>query len=297
MKSDLMPMLSNGFHSRVTLILHGMLFLTLFATSLEAAPRADLWPRWQQYDPASTQRVDHSTWQAFLEAYVVDPHPSGISRVRYGAVAVGDKQRLRKYLEQMQAITVSYLNRQEQLAYWINLYNATTLNIVLEHFPVQSIRDINVSSGFLSKLFGAGPWQAPLLTIEGQPLSLDDIEHRILRPIWRDNRIHYAVNCASLGCPNLQREAFTGSNTERLLNDGARAYINHPRGVSLHNGDLQVSQIYNWFQEDFEGSEQGVLTHLRQHAEPALRQRLEEHAGDISYNYDWSLNDALGGGT
>lgn len=284
-------MFRGSAHSRPVVLLSGIIFLAFFAARLAAAPRAELWPRWQQHDPASTRRVDHSQWSAFLAAYVVHTHASGINRVRYGAVTATDRQNLRGYLERLQSVPVSHLNREEQLAYWINLYNATTLDIVLEHFPVRSIRDISLSSGFLSTLLGTGPWQTPVLRVEGQQVSLDDIEHRILRPIWRDNRIHYAVNCASLGCPNLPGEAFTAKNAERLLNDGARNYINHPRGVSLEHGDLRVSQIYNWFQEDFQGSEAGVLAHLRQHAEPALREQLDSHSGSISYHYDWSLND------
>jgi len=266
--------------------------LTFFAANVCAAPRAELWHRWQEHEAADTQTIDHSLWNAFLQVYVVDSHPSGINRVRYNVVTATDKQRLQKYLEQMRALAISQFNRQEQLAYWINLYNAATINIVLEHFPVESIRDINLSSSFLSGLFAAGPWQAKMLTVEGEKLSLDDIEHRILRPIWRDSRIHYAVNCASLGCPNLQTEAFTPGNMERLLNDAARAYINHPRGASIRNGELVLSKIYDWFQEDFGDSTRGVLAHLRQHAEPGLRKRLEDYEGGISYDYDWSLNSS-----
>ena len=81
------------------------------------------------------------------------------------------------------------------------------------------------------------------------------------------------------------------------MNDGARDYINHPRGVSLKKGDLGLSQIYNWFQEDFAGDERGVLAHLRLYAEPALKKQLDNHEGDIGYGYDWSLNDAARSGT
>jgi hypothetical protein len=274
------------------ILFSAMTFLTFFAADVGAAPRAELWRRWQQHDAADTRTIDHSEWGAFLQAYVVDKHPSGINRVRYNVVTASDRQRLQEYLEQMRAIPISHFNRQEQLAYWINLYNAVTLNLVLEHFPVESIRDINLSRGFLSGLFAGGPWQAKILTVEAETISLDDIEHRILRPIWRDSRIHYAVNCASLGCPNLQTEAFTAENMERLLNEAARAYVNHPRGASIRNGELVLSKIYDWFEEDFGDGTHGVLAHLRQHTEPALRRQLKDYEGSISYDYDWSLNDA-----
>lgn len=274
------------------LLLYAQLILILLlAGDLGAAPRADLWPRWQQHDPTSTTSIDHTKWDSFLDSYVVGDHPSGINRVRYGDVTGTDRRTLKQYIEQMEAIPISQLDRREQLAYWINLYNAATVDLVLDHYPVDSIRDINPSSGFLTSLFGGGPWQEELLSVEGEDISLDDIEHRILRPIWRDSRIHYAVNCASLGCPDLQPKAFTAANTEDLLNQGARAYINHPRGVSFRDGELRLSKIYDWFEEDFDSSTEGVMTHLMRYADPALREQLRHYEGPISYAYDWSLND------
>ena len=111
--------------------------------------------------------------------------------------------------------------------------------MILAHYPVASVHDIR-----LSGLFTIGPWQAKLLTIEGEKVSLDDIEHRILRPIWKDNRPHYALNCASLGCPNLAPVSYTSANLEQLLEQGARAYINHPRGVFCQDGTCAFSSIY-----------------------------------------------------
>ncbi len=134
---------------------------------------------------------------------------------------------MKNYLQSLQGISISGYNRKEQQAYWINLYNALTVDLIISRFPVASIRDINISPGLLAR----GPWGAKLFTVEGEKLSLDDIEHRILRPIWKDERIHYGVNCASLGCPNLQPAAYTGENTEALLDKGAKEFINHARGV------------------------------------------------------------------
>ena len=118
------------------------------------------------------------------------------------------------------------------------------------------------------------------------------MEHRILRPIWKDPRVHYAVNCASIGCPNLQDRAYTSKNTEVLLEKGAREYINHPRGAAFEGKKLVLSDIYDWFQEDFGGSDQGVLRHLRRYAAPDLAGKLESFSGRIDYQYDWSLNEA-----
>ncbi|HKY08715.1 MAG TPA: DUF547 domain-containing protein, partial [Candidatus Binatia bacterium] len=207
----------------------------LIPTAAAAAPKAELWARWQKHDPANRKTIDHYEWDRFLKQYVVAPHPSGINRVRYHAVTVEAAKILKGYLQAMQNVAISSYNRAEQKAYWINVYNAVTVDLVLSRLPVKSIRDINISPGLLAR----GPWGAKLFSVEGERLSLDDIEHRILRPIWKDSRVHYALNCASLGCPNLQPLAFTAENSEALLERGATDFVNHPRGVSIQKGRLQ----------------------------------------------------------
>jgi hypothetical protein len=234
---------------------------TLFSLSLaEAAPKAEPWPRWEQHDPASSLSVDHSAWDRLLKAYV-SASPDGIDRVAYGKVSGDDKIRLAAYVERLAAAPVDRLNRDEQRALWVNLYNALTVKTVLDHYPVKSVRDINISPG----LFSSGPWGKKLIKLAGEDLSLDDIEHRILRPLWRDPRLHYALNCASLGCPNLPRAAFTAENSERMLDEAARRFITHLRGVRVANGRLIVSSIYVWFRDDFGGSDSGVIEHLKRY--------------------------------
>jgi hypothetical protein len=137
----------------------------------------------------------------------------------------------------------------------------------------------------------AGPWGAKSLLIQGQKASLDDIEHRILRPLWKDNRVHYAVNCASIGCPNLQPEAYTPENTEALLEKGAREYVSHPRGARLAGDRLDLSSIYDWFRADFGGSGETVVRHLQQYAAPDMAGRLKDFRGKILYDYDWGINE------
>ncbi len=179
------------------------------------------------------------------------------------------------------------MNRSEQFAYWINLYNALTVKVVMDHYPVKSIRKINISPGW----FSWGPWGKKLAIVEGERVSLDDIEHRILRPIWRDPMVHYAVNCASLGCPNLASVPYTAENAERLLDEGARNYINNRRGVSVSERGLIVSSIYRWFIEDFGGTDQSVIEHLKKYAAPDLAARLEGRVRIDGGHYDWTLND------
>ncbi len=261
----------------------------LASAAARAAPKAQLWERWQAHEPASRTAVDHTIWAEVLRTYV-SASPDGINRFAYGAMSAGDRQRLATYLGRLAATPVSRLARPEQLAYWINLYNALTVQCVLEHYPVRSIRDIDISPG----LFATGPWGAKLVRVEGEELSLDDIEHRILRPIWQDPRIHYAVNCASLGCPNLEREPFTAPAMDRMLDSAALAYVNHPRGVSAVGGRLVVSSIYVWFRADFGDSDDGVLRHLKAYANPDLAMELEKRRRIDGHDYDWALNDAAG---
>jgi hypothetical protein len=257
-------------------------------TAGNAAPKPDLWPRWEAHDPSSTESVDHSKWGRLLDRYLDTGTSSGVNFLRYGEVTPADRQLLETYLVELQAVRVTGLNRAEQKAYWVNFYNALTIKVILDHYPVESITDIDISPG----LFSNGPWKAKLVEVEGQKVSLDDIEHRILRPIWQDNRIHYAVNCASIGCPNLQPEPFTAENMERILDEGARDYIRHPRGARFAEDDrLVVSSIYDWFQVDFGGTEKGVLQHLSRYADPAFAERLKRFEGDIDYEYDWGLNE------
>lgn len=266
------------------------LFVVLSTGSSAAvAPKSELWPRWEAHDPASGIAVDHAAWSRLLGLYA-RPNPDGVTRFDYAGLQQDDRAALESYLAALSATPVSRLNRAEQFAYWLNFYNALTVQVIVDHYPVDSIRDINISPG----LFAFGPWDRKLVTVEGENLSLNDIEHRILRPIWRDPRIHYGVNCASIGCPNLLTMAYTAANADRLLTENAIAFVNHPRGARLQDGRLTVSRIYDWFQEDFGGSEAGVLDHLRQFAAPEFRAALGSVGGIADYEYDWSLNAAGG---
>jgi len=250
------------------------------------APKAAIWERWTAHDPASKTRIDHGAWAGFLKRYVIRS-ADGINRVAYAKVTQADRRALDAYVGQLAAAKVNRLSRTEQRAYWINLYNALTLKVVLARYPVASIRDIDISPG----LFADGPWDRKLVTIEGTKVSLNDIEHRILRPIWRDPRIHYALNCASLGCPNLRRDAYTAANTNALLEAGARDYINSRRGVTFDGSSLVVSSIYVWFKPDFGGSDASVIGHLRRYAAPALGKKLVRASSIGRHVYDWRLND------
>ena len=260
-----------------------LLALSAFTGAAKSAPSAELWERWIDHNPAATQTIDHSDWDGLLGRYLSSKN-NDVNRFAYKTVSKADHGKLKGYIDSLANTKIGSYNRDEQRAFWINLYNALTIEVILQHYPIQSIRDI--SSGF----FTSGPWSKELVTVEGETLTLDDIEHRILRPIWKDPRLHYAVNCASIGCPNLQPQAFTASNTEAMLKNAASEFINHPRAARVtSSGKLQVSSIYEWFGDDF-GGEKGVLAHLRQYAKPGLSSELKDITEIDGDHYDWTLN-------
>ena len=246
-----------------------------------AAPAPEPWTLWDRAADQRSAAVDHEAWQRFLDTYLV-AHPDGINRVAYRRVSSEDARALQRYLDSLAGLDPRTYTRAEQLAYWINLYNALTVRVVLDHPNKRSI--LRMGKGFLS----VGPWDDPLIRIAGQEVTLNDIEHRILRPLWRDHRIHYAVNCASISCPNLAAEAYTRENSERLLTAGERDYVNHPRGVRFDaRGRLVLSKIYRWYRDDFAADTAGLLAYLGQHHGT---HKLSDYPGRIRYDYDWALN-------
>ena len=279
--------LARLWQARLSLLLLVTLAISLFPQPAQAVDQA----YWRQYNASAATDIDHHLWQQFLDRYVVVAKTStDINRVDYSHVSPADRAILEQYLAQMQALNPLDYNRDQQQAYWINLYNALTVELILANYPVKSITKLG------NKFFSFGPWDDNAATVNGIALSLNDIEHEILRPIWRDPRIHYAVNCASIGCPNLAANAYTEADLEQQLETGAYAYINHPRGVSIQGDELFLSSIYKWYAEDFGGNKQAMIKHVQHYANQNLRQALEWFAqgnGDINYDYDWRLNQTI----
>ena len=262
------------------------LLLCIFCwSSLQAqAKEGEYWAIWDQANEQSTETIDHSLWQGVLTEYLDDQHPSGINLFDYAAVSDDQRDNLDDYLEYLQEIDPREYTRAEQMAYWVNFYNALTVQVVLENYPARTI--LTMGDG----LFSIGPWSDELVDVAGQGLTLDDIEHRILRPIWKDYRIHFAVNCASMGCPNLQKAAFTVDNTEALLNQGTVDFLKHPRGLKIKGKKLVLSEIFDWYGVDFGENEQAVLQVLAKHTNPDVSEFLKSYNGKIKYQYDWKLN-------
>ncbi len=251
-------------------------------------------------DASAAEDLD-APYDALLARYVRSG-ADGVNRVDYAGwhANAADRRALDAYIKALEARRPSAMPRGEAFAYWGNLYNALTLKLVVDRYPIASIRDIRSEGGLASWLdYKAylGPWRQPRSTVEGKLLSLDDIEHKIMRPTFKDPRVHYVVNCASYGCPNLKPTAWRAATLEADLTAGAKAFVNHPRGATvMPDGGFRVSSIYKWFIEDFGGNDAGVLEHLRQYASPPLAAKLAGVSRIASDSYDWSLNRTGGKG-
>lgn len=236
---------------------------------------------WQTSDEKNQDVIEHSVFNEFLSPYLHDN--KRLRTFNYNAVTLQDKHKLTTYLTYLQTLDPRIYTKDEQLAYWVNLYNALVINLVLTHYPIDSIKEIG--DGF------TGPWNIQLATIAGQPITLNKIEHGILRPIWQDNRIHYVINCASIGCPDLPLTTFTSVNIDQQLNAAATRFINQPKAVSIVNDTLTFSGIYTWFSADFGSSHSALMAHINTYALPPLKKQLNSFSGDIEFDYDWALNE------
>lgn len=253
---------------------------TLLASLGNVSPS---WARAAQYSAAD---VGLDGLDVLLERYVRRAG-DGINRVDYAgwAGSPADRGALDDLVRALQKVDPSALNRSVQVAYWCNLYNAETLRVVLKAYPVGSILAIRPS------LLAIGPWKAKTLKVAGAELSLDDIENTILRRSFREPLVHYALNCASKGCPSLPPRTWRSATLNADLQAAARAYVNHPRGVRVTPRGLVLSSIYKWYRADFGSDDAAVLAHLARYAAPRLREDIEARPRILGYDYDWRLND------
>lgn len=261
-----------------------LLFLSLLSTQLGAAPSAKILSQWNQSDENNSSTINHGSWQVLLDRYLL-VDSTDITRFDYGRVSAADKKSLQSYLSAMQELDPRRYRSDEQYAYWINTYNALTVQLIINDYPVVTIRQLG--KGF----FSFGPWDDNVVTVAGQVLTLNDIEHGILRPIWADDRIHFAVNCASISCPNLQPQAFTANNLDDLLDSAARQYLQHPRGVRFDKNRLVLSSLFKWYLDDFGINQDELLERLGDLLGDESGEKLADYQGQIKYRYDWRLND------
>lgn len=223
--------------------------------------------------------VDNAVYAELLEKYVQD----GV--VNYEGLKT-EEARLDQYLAMLDQTNPNDLSRNEQFAFYMNAYNAYTLKLIVEHYPVKSIKNI----GGLFK----SPWKIKFCKVGGETLTLDDIEHTILRPSFQDARVHFAINCAAKDCPPLASVPFQGATLDRQLDANARAFLNNPAKTYLDGNTLWVSSIFKWFGEDFNDD---PLSFVLTYAEGDFKHRLLANRDQITVkylDYDWSLNEHEG---
>ena len=246
-------------------IMRGYLFFFLFCGVVGLAV-----PAW------SGVTVDNVLYAELLGKYV----KNGV--VDYHGFK-NEEAKLDRYLKVLEETHPEALPRNEQFAFYINAYNAWTLKLILTGYPgLKSIKD-------LGSIFRS-PWKKKIARIDGKVLSLDHIEHEILRPQMKDPRIHAVVNCASKSCPPLREEPFQGAILDRQLEEQFRAFINDSSRNRLEGNTLYVSKIFDWYAEDFGGDLTGFFL---KYAEGDLKRRLEANRANIKIKflkYDWSLN-------
>lgn len=235
---------------------------------------------------------DDAAFDRLLGRYVVES-PDGVNRVNYAAwkASAADTTALKAYIGSIEKTAISKLPRDAQFAAWANLYNAVTVKVILDNYPVKSIRDIKSGLTLDPAALAGGPWWNKYVKVEGRELTLNNIEHDILRKNFADPRVHYAVNCASYGCPSLPRKAWRAATLDADLDAAARAYVNHARGVTVAADGLRVSSIYKWFKQDFGGTDASLLAHFRRYAEGPTAAALKKDPAILGDTYDWALNE------
>ena len=261
-----------------------LLITLMFGGQVMAVPEKDLWVYWNEADAKSTKVIDHSLLQDFLDKYLKFSSSTSMHLMDYVSVRKVDKESLKTYLNSLAVTDPRKLNRDEQLAYWINLYNALTVDLILKYYPVKSITKLG--KGW----FRMGPWKDTMISINKRDISLHDIEHRILRPIWNNPKIHYALNCASIGCPDLVPNVYTAKGIDYQLIEAGDLFVNQKKGVNFVSGRMVLSRIFEWYEDDFNG-EKGVQAELLEHANAPLKERIKKYKGRISHHYNWQLNE------
>jgi hypothetical protein len=231
--------------------------------------------------PLQTLDPSHAAFTEVLKRHVKN------ERVDYAALKK-DPDPLVAYLDTLASVPESAFkkwSREEQMAFLINLYNAATLKLVVDHYPVKSIEDI----GGVFK----GPWKQPVVRVFGKFETLDHIEHDLLRPEYKDPRVHFALNCAAIGCPSLRAEAFQAAKLEDQLDEQGRLFLRDTSRNRLDAGKktLHLSPIFEWFKVDFTTKSGTVEKFILPYLSDADRTVVEQGGLSIKHtDYDWSLN-------
>lgn len=238
---------------------------------IEEAEPGDVTVREESIEEESTpvvQKLSHTGWDELLKKYV-----SSTGKVNYSGFKK-DIAKLQTYLDLLtdNPIQPSW-SRNEKMAYWINAYNAFTVKLIVDHYPIKSI----------TKIHSGKPWSKKWIKLGDKTYSLDQIENEILRPQFKDARIHFAVNCAAQSCPPLLNEAWTAQNLEANFESQARKFINNPKFNNLSEKKVQISRIFEWYSGDFGD----IIAYLNKYAAV----KIKSNARVTYLEYDWALNE------
>lgn len=209
----------------------------------------------------------HQNWDQLVRKYI-----SSTGKVNYKGFKA-DKAKLEAYLQELaNNPPQSDWKRNEAMAYWINAYNANTIKLIVDNYPVKSIMD----------LYGRKAFDRKWIKIGDQTYSLNNIENDILRPRYKDARIHFAVNCAAMSCPPIHNRAWTATNLNSTLQAKAKAFVNNAQYNAISKGSVEISKIFEWYSGDFGN----IITYLNKYAATEIKDNAK-----VSYKeYDWALN-------
>lgn len=222
--------------------------------------------------------ITHEIWDDILKKHVTEEgwlDYQGVQR---------DSDQFKSYLKLLSDNhpNPDVWSRNERLAYWINAYNAFTVELILDNYPLESIKDIKKGIPFIN-----GVWDIEFINIEGQEYSLNNLEHGIIRPKFNEPRIHFAVNCASFSCPVLRNEAFTARKLDEQLTDAAKTFLSDPLRNKVDPQYPKLSKIFTWFKGDFT-NDGSLIEYVNQFTTTPI-----ESNADVEFlDYDWALNDA-----
>ena len=230
---------------------------------------------------ARADGFDHSKFDHILKEYVDE---KGL--VDYNGIA--KDERFPVYMQALENAKVEAFSRDGQLAFWINAYNAVTIDKVIKWKPEKSVRETLIPGLWTATKF----FTTQDHMVAGRKLSQDNIEHDILRKQFNDPRIHFAIICASMGCPQLPRIAYTEENVQTRLEEETRKYLNSPRGTRIDRAEntLHVSKLFDWFGSDFINKSGSVLAFMQPYLHEEVRLFLERDPMISYLEYDWALN-------
>ena len=223
--------------------------------------------------------VQHGEWDV-----LVKKHVSKNGMVDYQGF-LKDKKQLQVYLDKLSANKpTSKWSKNEKMAFWINAYNAFTVKLILDHYPINSIKDIKKGIPFVNSV-----WDITFIPMGKEKIDLNYIEHSILRKEFKDPRIHAAINCASFSCPLLRNEAYYASRLDEQLNDAMRRFVNDSERNQLDKSNIKISKIFSWFAGDFKLNGSSVVDYLNKYA----KKRVQQNAKIDFLDYQWELNDVV----